>query len=155
MLTATVTAQARLQTPAQFEAIVLKMQPDGASVRLKDVARVELGSENYSSFGRVNGHPGAGISISLAPGADALKTAELVKVEVERLSRNFPDGLQYAYANDTTRFIRLSVKEVVWSLLEAIALVVIVMFVFLRSRFRSCCSAPSGCSRWPGFRSTR
>ena len=133
MLTATVTAQARLQTPAQFEAIVLKMQPDGASVRLKDVARVELGSENYSSFGRVNGHPGAGISISLAPGADALKTAELVKVEVERLSRNFPDGLQYAYANDTTRFIRLSVKEVVWSLLEAIALVVIVMFVFLQN----------------------
>ncbi|MBC2669503.1 multidrug efflux RND transporter permease subunit [Novosphingobium piscinae] len=133
MLNATVTAQSRLQTPEQFEAIVVKMLPDGSSVRLKDVARVELGSENYNSAGRVNGHPGAGMSISLAPGADALKTATLVKAEVERLSTSFPDGVRFAYAYDTTRFITLSVEEVVWSLLEAVVLVVIVMFVFLQN----------------------
>ena len=85
MLNATVTAQSRLQTPEQFAAIVIRMQPDGSAVRLQDVARIELGSENYNSAGRVNGHPGAGMSISLAPGADALKTATLVKAEVERI----------------------------------------------------------------------
>ncbi|MDE2620381.1 MAG: efflux RND transporter permease subunit, partial [Sphingomonadales bacterium] len=133
MLNATVTAQSRLQTPEQFEAIIIKMLPDGSAVRLKDVARVELGSENYNSIGKVNGHPGAGISISLAPGADALKTATLVKAEIERLSANFPDGIHYAFAYDTTRFIKLSVEEVVWSLFEAIVLVVLVMFVFLQN----------------------
>ncbi|MBC2650784.1 efflux RND transporter permease subunit [Novosphingobium aerophilum] len=133
MLNATVTAQSRLQTPEQFAAIVIRMQPDGSVVRLQDVARIELGSENYNSSGRVNGHPGAGMSISLAPGADALKTATLVKAEVERMSANFPDGIRYAFAYDTTRFIKLSVEEVVWSLGEAIVLVVLVMFVFLQN----------------------
>src|SRR5215207_5595176 len=79
MLNATVTAQSKLQTPEQFQQIVLKTDPTGASVRLGDVARVELGAENYSAVVRVNGHPGAGIAISLAPGADALETADLVK----------------------------------------------------------------------------
>src|SRR5690349_10931744 len=86
MLNATVTAQSKLQTPAQFEAIVLKTDPSGATVQLRDVARVELGAENYSSVTRVNGHPGAGIAVSLSPGADALKTAELVKARVQQLS---------------------------------------------------------------------
>ncbi|MCE7795693.1 efflux RND transporter permease subunit [Sphingobium sufflavum] len=133
MLNATVTAQARLQTPDQFEAIVLKTLTDGSSVRLKDVARVEVGSENYNSLSRFNGHPGAGMAVSLAPGADALKTAELVKAKVDELARSFPDGLSHDYANDTTAFITLSVEEVVKALVEAIALVVIVMFVFLQS----------------------
>ena len=79
MLNATVTAQSRLQTPEQFREIILKTLPSGATVRLSDVARIELGAENYSSMSRVNRHPGAGIAILLAPGADALKTAELVK----------------------------------------------------------------------------
>ncbi|WP_426169733.1 efflux RND transporter permease subunit [Sandarakinorhabdus sp. DWP1-3-1] len=133
MLNATVTAQARLQTPEQFRAIILKTEPSGAVVRLQDVARVELGAENYSSSSRVNGHPGAGLSISLSPGADALKTAELVKALVEAAAPSFPAGLKFAYANDTTAFIKLSVDEVVKTLIEAIILVIIVMFVFLQN----------------------
>jgi multidrug efflux pump len=133
MLNATITAQSRLQTPAEFAAIILKTQTNGASVRLKDVARVELGAENYNSVNRINFHPGAGIAISLAPGADALKTAELVKAEVEAIAKGFPEGLAFAYANDTTDFIKLSVEEVVITLAEAVLLVVIVMFVFLQS----------------------
>ncbi|MHA6718730.1 efflux RND transporter permease subunit [Sphingomonas sp. RS6] len=133
MLNATVTAQSRLQTPAEFAQIILKTQTNGATVLLKDVARVELGAENYNSVSRVNGHPGAGIAISLAPGADALKTAELVKAKVAEFARNFPPGYKYAYAFDTTAFISLSIEEVVKTLFEAIILVVIVMFVFLQS----------------------
>ena len=102
-------------------------------MRIKDVARVEIGSENYNVIVRVNGHPGAGIAVSLAPGADALETAELVKARVAELSANFPEGLVYAYANDTTDFIRLSVSEVPKTLLEAVVLVVLVMFVFLQN----------------------
>ena len=133
MLNATITAQSRLQTPAQFGAIILKTQTNGGSVRVRDVARVELGAENYNAVSRINQHPGAGIAISLAPGADALKTAELVKAEVEAISKTFPPGLAFAYANDTTDFIKLSVEEVVKTLIEAIMLVVVVMFVFLQS----------------------
>jgi multidrug efflux pump len=133
MLNATVTAQSRLQTPEQFAAIILKSQTSGATVRLSDVARIELGAESYNAVVRVNGHPGTGVAVSLAPGADALTTADLVKAEVERASRNFPAGLRFAYANDTTGFIRLSIEEVVKTLIEAIILVVIVMFVFLQS----------------------
>ncbi len=133
MLNATVTAQSKLQTPEQFQNIVLKTEPSGASVRLGDVARVELGAENYSAIVRVNGHPGAGIAVSLAPGADALETADLVKQRVEQLSENFPEGIEFAYANDTTNFIKLSVDEVVKTLVEAIVLVILVIFVFLQN----------------------
>lgn len=133
MLNATVTAQSRLQTPEQFRAIILKNDPSGAIVRLSDVARIELGAESYAAISRVNAHPGAGMAISVAPGADALKTAELVKAEVQKASRNFPYGYKVAYANDTTAFIKLSIDEVVKTLIEAIVLVVIVMFVFLQN----------------------
>ncbi|WP_312166051.1 efflux RND transporter permease subunit [Phenylobacterium sp.] len=133
MLNATVTAQSRLQTPEQFAKIVLKSQPSGAAVVLSDVARIELGSENYNARSRVNQHPGAGLGILLAPGADALKTADLVKAKVEELATVFPPGLKFAYANDTTDFIKLSITEVVKTLAEAVVLVVIVMFVFLQS----------------------
>jgi len=133
MLNATVTAQSKLQTPEQFQEIVLKTDPTGATVRLGDVARVELGAENYAAVVRVNGHPGAGIAISLAPGADALETAELVKSRVEQLSENFPEGIRFAYANDTTNFIKLSVEEVTKTLIEAIILVILVIFVFLQN----------------------
>ncbi|WP_267394589.1 MULTISPECIES: multidrug efflux RND transporter permease subunit [unclassified Sphingomonas] len=133
MLNATVTAQSRLQTPEQFANIIVKTQTDGATVRLKDVARIELGAENYNARSRVNQHPGAGIAILLAPGADALATAELVKAEIATAGKAFPPGLKYAYANDTTDFIKLSIEEVVKTLIEAIILVVIVMFVFLQS----------------------
>ena len=133
VLNATVTAQSRLSTPAQFANIILKTQTDGSVVRLSDVSRVELGSESYGVISRINGHPGAGIAVSLAPGADALGTAQLVKQEVERQSKSFPNGYAYDFPQDSTSFIKLSVEEVVKTLIEAIILVVIVMFVFLQN----------------------
>ena len=133
MLNATVTARSRLSTPEEFQNIVVKTQTDGSKVLLKDVSRVELGSESYATESRLNLNPAAGIAIQLAPGADALETAELVKAAVERFAPNFPEGLRYAYPIDTTDFIKLSIKEVVKTLLEAVLLVVIVMFVFLQS----------------------
>lgn len=133
MLNATVTSQSRLQTPEQFRAIVVKAAGTGATVRLGDVARVELGQESYGVLSRADGHPAAGLAVSLAPGADALTVAEKVKTEVERLSTDFPPGLQYAYFLDSTEFIKLSIDEVVTTLIEAIILVVIVMFVFLQN----------------------
>ena len=133
MLNATVTAQSRMQTVEEFENIVLKTLPDGSTVRIKDVARVEIGAESYSAVVRINGHPGAGMSISLSPGSDALETADRVKARMEELAADFPDGLTYSYANDATAFIKLSVSEVQKSLFEAILLVILVMFVFLQS----------------------
>ncbi len=133
MLNATVTARSRLTTPEQFRKIIVKTRTDGSKVLLEDVARVELGSESYTQTGRLNGHPASGIAIQLAPGADALKTAELVRAEIENQAKSFPDGFKYAFPNDSTAFIKLSVEEVVKTLAEAIVLVVIVMFVFLQS----------------------
>jgi multidrug efflux pump len=133
MLNATVTAQSRLSTPEEFARIVVKTLPNGAIVQLRDVARVELGSENYGVIGRVNGHPAAGISISLSPGADALLTAERLKAEIAARKNSFPPGYEVAYPNDSTIFIKKSVEDVVKTLAEAVGLVVIVMFVFLQS----------------------
>ncbi|SFG27050.1 multidrug efflux pump [Novosphingobium sp. CF614] len=130
---AIVTAGSRLQTVDQFRDIVLKTNTDGSTVTVGDVARVEIGAENYSVVSRFNGHPGAGISVSLSPGADALATAEAVKAKMRELSANMPDGLKFTYGSDTTEFINLSVSEVEKALFEAIVLVVIVMFVFLQS----------------------
>jgi len=132
MLNATVTSRSRLTTVDQFRNILVKSQSDGSRVLLSDVARVELGSENYGTVSRLDGHPGAGIAVQLAPGADALKTAKLVRDEVERQAKSFPAGYKYAFPNDSTAFIKVSVHEVVITLLEAIALVVVVMFVFLQ-----------------------
>src|SRR4051794_17239853 len=133
MLNATVTAQSKLQTPEQFRNIIVKADPSGARVLLGEVARVELGADNYSARIRANGHPGAGIGISLEPGANALRTANLVKARVAQIAKRMPAGYSYAYANDTTDFIKLSIWEVVKTLLEAIVLVVLVIFVFLQS----------------------
>src|SRR3982751_1466323 len=133
LLNATVTAQSRLQTPEQFRNIIVKAQPSGARVLLGDIARVELGADNYSALIRSNGHPGAGIGISLEPGANALRTATLVKDKVTQIAPRMPTGYAYAYANDTTDFIKLSIREVVKTLFEAILLVVLVMFVLLQS----------------------
>jgi len=132
-LDATVTAQSRLQTPDQFRNIVVKSDPSGARVLLSDIARVELGADNYSTTIRSNGHPGAGIGISLEPGANALRTANLVKAKVAEIAPRMPQGYDYAFANDTSDFIKLSVWEVVKTLFEAILLVVLVMFIFLQS----------------------
>jgi multidrug efflux pump len=133
MLNATVTAKSRLQTPEEFRQILLKTQPDGSRVLLSDVARVELGNEDYSTLTRVNRHPGAGMAVMLAPGGDALKTADTVKAEIARRAQDFPPGYKFAFPRDSTDFIRLSIGEVVKTLAEAIALVVLVMFLFLQS----------------------
>ena len=133
MLSAIVTAKSRLQTPEQFRNIVLRSSQNGAQVLLKDVARVELGSENYNIVSRLNGHPGAGLAVSLAPGGDALKTAETVKAYVTERAKSFPSGYEVDFPRDSTPFIEVSIEEVVKALFEAIVLVVIVMFVFLGS----------------------
>src|SRR5947209_7768215 len=133
MLNATVTAQSRLQTPEQFRNIILKANPNGAQVLLSDVARVELGADNYSAAIRINGHPGAGIGIFLDPGANALSTSRLVKAYMAKAAPRLPGGYRVAYANDSSDFIRLSVIEVVKTLAEAMVLVILVMFVFLQS----------------------
>jgi multidrug efflux pump len=122
-----------MRTAEEFRAIILKSEQSGAIVTLGEVARVELGAENYSASSRINGHPGAGLAISLAPGADALATADRVKAAVAAAKSSFPPGYAVAYANDTTAFIRLSIEEVVQTLMEAILLVIVVMFVFLQS----------------------
>ncbi|GGN45216.1 multidrug efflux RND transporter permease subunit [Novosphingobium indicum] len=132
-INAIVTAGSRMQTADEFRSIVLKTNSDGSVVTVGDVARVEIGAENYSAISRFNGHPGAGVSVSLSPGADALATAEAVKAKMEELSTTMPDGLEFTYGSDSTDFIKLSVSEVEKALFEAIVLVVIVMFVFLQS----------------------
>lgn len=132
-LNATVTAQSKLQTPDQFRAIIVKHDPSGATVRLGDVARVEMGSESYDAVPRANGHPASGLAVKLAPGANALTTAEGVRKVVEELSSALPAGYEVAYPRDSTAFIKISIEEVVKTLIEAIVLVVIVMFVFLQN----------------------
>jgi multidrug efflux pump len=132
-LNATVTAQSRLQTPEQFRKIIVKGATTGAVVHLSDVARVELGNENYNFVSRLNGKPAAGVAISLSPGANALQTAQAVKAQMNVLSASFPPGLKLAYPLDNTPFIQISIHEVVKTLIEAILLVVVVMFVFLQN----------------------
>jgi len=121
------------QGQEQFRNVVVKSNLSGARVLLGDVARVELGADNYSATIRSNGHPGAGIGISLEPGANALRTATLVKAKVAEIAPRMPTGYSYAFANDTSDFIKLSIWEVVKTLFEAILLVVLVIFVFLQS----------------------
>jgi hydrophobe/amphiphile efflux-1 (HAE1) family protein len=132
-LNATITAQSYLQTPDQFKAIILRSQPDGSLVRISDVARVEIGAENYSVTSRLNGRPAAGISIKLAPGANALTTADAVIKRAKELSANFPPGVKLSFPVDSTTFVRLSIRQVAVTLVEAIALVIGVMFVFLQN----------------------
>ena len=132
-LNATVTAQSRLQTPEEFADIVLRTNPDGSMVRLRDVARVERGADSYLLNGRFNGHASSGFAIKLAPGANALKTEAAVKARVEQLSRTFPPDVAVAYPFDSTPFIRLSIQDVVRTLLVAIVLVFGVMYLFLQN----------------------
>ncbi len=131
-LDATVTSQSLLQTPAQFGAIILKTATGGAIVRLRDVARVELGADSYTNKSRLNGLPAAGMGIQLAPGANALSTADAVKAKAEALSATFPPGVKLSFPVDNTTFIRLSIRDVIKTLVEATLLVVIVMFIFLQ-----------------------
>jgi hydrophobe/amphiphile efflux-1 (HAE1) family protein len=133
LLNATIVAQSRLQTPEQFAAILLRVSPDGSRVFVRDVARVELGSENYNVTARYNGKPASGMAIRPAMGANALETVEAVKKKVAELAQFFPPGVKAIYPYDTTLFVRISVMEVVKTLIEAIVLVFVVMFIFLQN----------------------
>ena len=133
VLNATVNAQSMLQTPEQFRNIFLKNTTSGAQVRLGDVARVELGSDNYQFDSKFNGKPAGGIAIKLATGANALDTAAAVEERLSELRKNYPEGLEDTLAYDTTPFIKLSIESVVHTLIEAVILVFIVMFLFLQN----------------------
>ncbi|AVH14790.1 efflux RND transporter permease subunit [Acinetobacter indicus] len=133
VLNATVTAQSLLQTPEQFSNIFLKNTASGAQVRLGDVARVELGADNYEFDSKFNGKPAGGVAIRLATGANALDTAQAVEERLKLLRPNYPQGMVDQLAFDTTPFIELSIKSVVKTLIEAIILVFLVMFLFLQN----------------------
>ena len=133
VLNATVNAQSMLQTPEQFRNIFLKNTASGAQVRLGDVARVELGSDNYQFDSKFNGKAAGGVAIKLATGANALDTAAAVEKRLSELRQNYPDGLKDQLAYDTTPFIKLSIESVVHTLIEAVFLVFIVMFLFLQN----------------------
>ena len=132
-LNARVKSGALLRTPEQFEQIIVKANNDGSFVYLKDIARVEVGAENYQIFNRLNGHPGSGLSISLSVGANLMETADAIYAEVERLKPNLPEGYFIVYPRDDTPFVKASMSQVTATLVEAIVLVVLVMFIFLQS----------------------
>ncbi|OAJ58342.1 aminoglycoside/multidrug transporter permease [Paraburkholderia ginsengiterrae] len=133
MLQATITEATLLNTPEQFGNVLLKVNTDGSQVRIKDVGRVELGGENYNFDTHYNGKPTAGLGIQLATGANALQTAKNVKAKIDELSKYFPHGLVVKYPYDTTPFVRLSIEDVVKTLLEGIVLVFLVMYLFLQN----------------------
>ncbi len=132
-LNATINAQDRLQTPEQFRNIIVRSAQDGAELRLADVARVELGAESYDFVTRYNGKPSSGIAITLATGANALATANGVRATLDEMAPNFPAGLKAVVPYDTTPFVQVSIKGVIKTLIEAIALVFLVMYLFLQN----------------------
>ncbi|MGH8072710.1 MAG: efflux RND transporter permease subunit [Lysobacter sp.] len=132
-INASITAQSRLQTPEQFRDIVLRSNSDGSALKLGDVARVEMGAENYEFITRYNGQPATGVAISLATGANALDTAAGVKATLDEMSQFFPPGLKAVLPFDTTPFVQVSIKGVIVTLLEAIVLVFLVMYLFLQN----------------------
>ncbi|HAT24468.1 MAG TPA: hydrophobe/amphiphile efflux-1 family RND transporter [Pantoea septica] len=132
-LNASIIAQTRLTSTDEFGKILLKVNTDGSQVRLRDVAKIELGGENYEVIARYNGKPASGIGIKLATGANALDTANAVKTELGKLESTFPAGLKVVYPYDTTPFVKISIFEVVKTLFEAIVLVFLVMYLFLQN----------------------
>jgi len=132
-LTATISAQERMQTPEQFRNVVLRSNADGSLLRLGDVARVEVGAETYEFLSRFNGQPAVGLGVSLATGANALATADAVREVLDQLRPNLPPGMEVNVPVDTTPFVRASIKEVLKTLAEAMILVFLVMFLFLQN----------------------
>lgn len=129
----TITGQSRLQNVEQFENILIRVNQDGSKIHLKDIARIELGSESYQVRGSYNHLPSSGIAIRLSSGANALDTAKRVKTLINDLSQYFPEWIEVNYPYDTTDFINISINEVFHTLIEAIILVVIIMYVFLQN----------------------
>lgn len=132
-LNATVIGPTRFSTPEEFGSILLKVKPDGSQVRLRDVADIRLGAENYATYGKYNGKPASGMAVRLATGANALETADNVRATIERLRPIFPPGIEVTYPFDTTPFVELSIAEVVKTLFEAVLLVFCVMYLFLQN----------------------
>jgi HAE1 family hydrophobic/amphiphilic exporter-1 len=132
-LTYTVRAQGRLATPEEFADIVVRENPDGSNVRLKDIARIELGSLNYNSYGTFNGKPAAVIAAFQTPGSNSLEVANGIRQTIAELAQRFPPGIDYKVSLDTTAPVLAGMREIVLTLLEAIGLVVLVVFVFLQS----------------------
>jgi multidrug efflux pump len=132
-LTATIIGPSRLQKPEEFANILLKVNPDGSQVRLRDVARVELGAQNYNINSLYNGRPASGLAVKLAAGANALDTADAVRATIDRLKPYFPPGMEVVYPYDTTPFVKLSIEDVFKTLGEAIVLVFLVMYLFLQN----------------------
>ena len=132
-LSVTVTARSMFENVDEFENIILKTSLDGSSVKIKDVARVEIGAQSYNNVTALNGYPASGISIQLASGANAVSTSKKVKEFLQNAQTLFPEGYKVAYPRDTTLFIQASINEVVKTLIEAIILVVLVMFLFLKN----------------------
>ncbi|EHG7583332.1 efflux RND transporter permease subunit [Citrobacter sedlakii] len=132
-LNASIIAQTRLKDPEEFGKVTLRVNSDGSVVRLKDVARIELGGENYNVVARINGKPASGLGIKLATGANALDTATAIKAKLVELQPFFPAGMKVVYPYDTTPFVKISIHEVVKTLFEAIVLVFLVMYLFLQN----------------------
>lgn len=132
-LNASIIAQTRLKDPEEFGKVTLRVNSDGSVVHLKDVARIELGDENYNVVARINGKPASGLGIKLATGANALDTANAIKAKLTELQPFFPQGMQVVYPYDTTPFVTISIHEVVKTLFEAIVLVFLVMYLFLQN----------------------
>ena len=130
---ATVVVSGQLGSIEQFGNISLRANTDGSTVRLKDVARIELGAQSYATSARLNGKPSTGIGVQLAPTGNALATAAAVRAKMDELKRYFPEGMSYAIPYDSSRFVKISITEVVKTLLEAVALVFVVMYVFLQN----------------------
>ena len=131
--TASITAQSRLQSVAEFENILLRTTTSGGEVRLRDVARIEIGAENYDTIARFNGQPAAGIAVRLAAGANALETANAVRAKVGEMASFYPAGVKAVIPYDTTPFVRVSIQKVVMTMIEAVVLVFLVMFLFLQN----------------------
>ncbi|MFY9942996.1 MAG: efflux RND transporter permease subunit, partial [Desulfobacterales bacterium] len=125
-------AQGRLETPEEFEQIVLRANPDGSLVRLRDVGRIELGSQNYSMVGRMNGKPAAVLALYQLPGTNAIAAVDGVNRLMEEVAKTFPEDLEYTVALDTTQSVREGIKEILHTLVEALVLVIIVVFIFLQ-----------------------
>ncbi|MCS2150800.1 multidrug efflux RND transporter permease subunit AcrB [Scandinavium manionii] len=132
-LNASIIAQTRLTNTDEFGKILLKVNPDGSQVRLRDVAKIELGGENYDVVAKFNGQPASGLGIKLATGANALNTADAIRAELKRMEPFFPAGMKIVYPYDTTPFVKISIHEVVKTLVEAIILVFLVMYLFLQN----------------------
>ncbi|WP_085717571.1 efflux RND transporter permease subunit [Pseudomonas sp. B28(2017)] len=132
-ITATILVKGQLSTPEEFADIVLKANPDGSTVRISDVARVEIGSQEYQFSTRLNGKPSTAVAVQLSPGANALNTATLVRAKMDELKRYFPANVEYSIPYDTSPFVKVSITKVVYTLGEAMLLVFAVMFLFLQN----------------------